>query len=236
MGIRIKGWGKFQHFKDRKPPWVKLYRDLLDDMEWHELSPVAAKALVSFWLIASEDDGNLPSIKKLAFRLRISESSMKSIVSELSHWLEQDDISLISDRYQHDPLETERETEKEEETEAKKETDSARKRAPTLAKPEDVQEGVWDEWKQLRKAKRATVTTTVLEGAREEADKAGLTLEQFLKVWIRRGSQGLEASWLKPDERGGSRPINKQEALEARNRQVAADWVRDKQREMGMGA
>jgi hypothetical protein len=31
--IRIKNWAQFQHFKDRKPPWVKLYRDLLDDME-----------------------------------------------------------------------------------------------------------------------------------------------------------------------------------------------------------
>ena len=108
MSIRIKNWKKFQHFKDRSPPWVKLYRDLLNDMDWHELSPVPAKALVSLWLIASESDGALPDIKKLAFRLRITEKSMESIVYELSHWLEHDDISTISGRYQGDAPEESR--------------------------------------------------------------------------------------------------------------------------------
>jgi len=117
MVWRVKGWHKFQHFKDRKPPWVKLYRDLLDDLEWHELDPVAAKALVSLWLIASEDNGQLPANKILAFRLRVTEKAMESIISKLDHWLEQVDINPISERYQDDPLETEGETEKETETE-----------------------------------------------------------------------------------------------------------------------
>jgi hypothetical protein len=52
---------------------VKLYRDLLDDMEWHQLEPRAAKALVMLWLIASENDGQLPEAKTLAFRLRTTE-------------------------------------------------------------------------------------------------------------------------------------------------------------------
>jgi hypothetical protein len=115
---RIKDWNKFQHFKDRKPPWVKLYRDILDDMEWHELDPQAAKALVMFWLIASETDGCLPDTKKLAFRLRTTENDVKKVISQLSHWLEQVDIGVISSRYQDDPLETETETETEEEREA----------------------------------------------------------------------------------------------------------------------
>lgn len=110
---RIRNWSKFQHFKDRRPPWVKLYRDLLDDMEWHELDPKAAKALVMLWLIASEEEGNLPDVKKLAFRLRTTEDEMVQIVSKLSPWLEQCDIEVISTRYQDDPLETERETETE---------------------------------------------------------------------------------------------------------------------------
>lgn len=107
MTIKVKDWNKFQHFKDRKPPWIKLYRDLLDDLEWHELDPVAAKALVAIWLIASESDGELPEMKKLAFRLRVTEKQAISIVSQLDHWLIQDDINLISDRYQSDSLEIE---------------------------------------------------------------------------------------------------------------------------------
>lgn len=115
MSLRIKNWSKFQHFKDRKPPWIKLYRDILDDLDWHDLDPLAAKCLVMIWVIASEDDGRIPDIRKLAFRLRVPENQMKSIVSKLSHWLEQDDINMISERYQDDLLETETETELEKE-------------------------------------------------------------------------------------------------------------------------
>jgi len=78
------------------------------------------------------------------------------------------------------------------------------KRAPrsqAVACPLDVDPQVWDDWLKLRKTKRAPVTETVVSGAQDEANKAGMTLESFLRVWCRRGSQGLEAAWLKPDER-----------------------------------
>lgn len=111
--IRVKGWAKFQHFKDRKPPWIKLYRDLLDDKEWHRLDAKAAKALVMFWLIASENDGDLPDRETLAFRLRTTETEVDSSISKLSHWLEHCDNSVISGRHQPDAPETETETETE---------------------------------------------------------------------------------------------------------------------------
>jgi hypothetical protein len=114
--MKIKNWSKFQHFKDRKPPWVKLYRDVLDDLEWHELDPLASKVLVMCWLIASEDEGRLPNTKTLAFRLRMTEKQTLESINRLSHWLEQDDIDLISEQYQTDSLETERETETKKET------------------------------------------------------------------------------------------------------------------------
>jgi hypothetical protein len=110
---RIKGWNKFQHFKDRRPPWIKLYRDLLDDMDWHELDGDCAKTLISLWLIASENEGQLPDMRKLAFRLRMSEKALSAQISQLDHWLEVSDNEPISARYQDDAPETETETETE---------------------------------------------------------------------------------------------------------------------------
>lgn len=81
---------------------------------------------------------------------------------------------------------------------------SARKRAcrqPAVQCPDGVDQQVWDDWLELRKAKRAPVTQTVIDGAMGEAAKAGMTFEDFLRVWCRRGTQGLEAAWLKPAER-----------------------------------
>ena len=119
--MKVKNWSDFQHFKDRTPPWIKLYRYLLDDPDWHELSGDDAKMLIMIWLIASEDknmDGNLPPLKTLAFRLRISESKLKQSLNKLNNWLIQDDINVISNCHQLDIPETETETE----TEIEKET------------------------------------------------------------------------------------------------------------------
>ncbi len=113
MTYKIKNWSRFQHFKDRRPPWVKLYRDLLDDLDWFELDPLASKTLINLWLIASEYDGCLPSLEILAFRLRLKKQELTNILSSLSHWLEQVDINSISEGYQHDRPETETETETE---------------------------------------------------------------------------------------------------------------------------
>ncbi len=117
---RIKNWAKFQHFKDRTPPWVKLYRDILDDPDWHELDGESAKVLTMLWLIASEDEthqGVLPDSRRLSFRLRISESKLNQVLTKLSHWLIQDDIAPISDQYRSDaPERAGEETERERET------------------------------------------------------------------------------------------------------------------------
>jgi uncharacterized phage protein (TIGR02220 family) len=120
MALRIKSWATFQHFKDRTPPWIKLYRELLDDPDWHELDAEVSKVLVMLWLIASEDktqQGVLPEVRKLAFRMRMKEERLNQALTKLSHWVEQDDINPISERYQSDAPETETETETETEIE-----------------------------------------------------------------------------------------------------------------------
>jgi len=203
MIIAPKGWADFQHYKDRAPPWIKLHKTLLDNYEYQSL-PVASRALAPMlWLLASDyQDGAIDALPvKLAFRFRMTEQELLDAVKPLIHngffVVLQDDSNALAGCNQSACLETEREAEKETETKAE-----PRKRVTSPSKPDDVSAEVWDEWKQLRQKKRATCTASVVEGARLEAQKAGLSLEEFFKVWVRRGSQGLEAAWLKPNERG----------------------------------
>ena len=183
--MKIKNWTKFQHFKDRKPPWVKLYRDLLDDIEWHELDPVAAKVLTMLWLIASEDDGNIPELKILSFRLRMPLKTTKDCITKLNHWLEQDDINVISNGYQSDSLETE--TERETKKEKEKEGEA----------PFGVSIEVWNDFVKHRKAIKTLVTENVINSIDKEAIKAGWTLEQALSEIVARGWRGFKAEWVK---------------------------------------
>ena len=111
-----------------------------------------------------------------------------------------------------------------------KEEGETRKRAATPIRPDDVDEQVWQDWVQLRKSKRATVSPTVVAEARIEAGKAGLTLERFLSVWCARGSQGLMADWLKPDERRA--PAAQPESFaerDARNKREAWELMTGRQ-------
>lgn len=71
-----------------------------------------------------------------------------------------------------------------------------KERATSVACPPDVSPQVWQDWLQLRKTKKASVTETVVKGARAEADKLGWGLERFLVEWCTRGSQGLKAEWV----------------------------------------
>jgi hypothetical protein len=185
--MRIKNWDRFQHFKDRKPIWIKLYRDLLDDLNWHNLDPKLAKALVMIWLIASEDCGQLPEIKSLAFRLRMSEKDTKDIVTRLSAWLEQDDIDGISSVYQDDMLEKRREeTDKEKEIEA----------------PEGVSQQVWNSFVKQRKTKKAQLTDLVINGIKKEADKAGWSMDLALNEIVVRNWVSFKAEWVaKPENK-----------------------------------
>jgi len=66
-------WREFQHYKHRDPPWIRLYRKLLNDREWFGLDGDAAKVLIMCWPIASENDVALPKPANLAFRFRMTE-------------------------------------------------------------------------------------------------------------------------------------------------------------------
>ena len=101
---KIRNWSKFQHFKDRRPPWIKLYRDLLDDKDWSKLDGDSAKFLVMIWLLASENCGEVPDVEEIAFRLRASESDVKARLNKISKWLDHVDITAISSEYQGDTV------------------------------------------------------------------------------------------------------------------------------------
>lgn len=114
--IKIKNWSKFQHFKDRCPPWIKVHRELLDQRDINLISDRCFRVLINLWLLASEDEnknGELPDIQDIAFRLRMKDAEIIEALHGLKDFLIFDDITLISEGYQVDVPETEAETEAE---------------------------------------------------------------------------------------------------------------------------
>lgn len=92
-------------------------------------------------------------------------------------------------------------TQAEAEAEAEKKTPRSR----AAARPADVADAVWQDFAALRRQRRATVTSTVLDGIRREATAAGMSLEAALRTCVERGWQSFKADWATaPAARGPS--------------------------------
>lgn len=123
---RVKNWSNFQHYKDRKPAWIKLHRDILDDYTFQTM-PDASRALAPcIWLLASEyDGGEIPADHQmLAFRFRRTEKevteALKPLIDRGFLLLVQDASEPLAERKPDAIPEKEGEIEKEEETPANK--------------------------------------------------------------------------------------------------------------------
>jgi uncharacterized protein YdaU (DUF1376 family) len=66
----------------------------------------------------------------------------------------------------------------------------------TVAPPFGVTESVWQDWLKLRKAKKAAVTQTAIDGIEREAKKAGVSLQTALETCCARGWTGFKAEWI----------------------------------------
>jgi uncharacterized protein YdaU (DUF1376 family) len=71
-----------------------------------------------------------------------------------------------------------------------------KKKATIVAPPEGVSDSVWQEFKSLRKAKKAPITQRAIDAISSEAKKAGWTLEKALEECVVRGWQAFKADWV----------------------------------------
>lgn len=57
--IVVPNWKRFQHYKDRNPPWIKVYTELLHDPDYLGLSLASKGLLLQIWLVYSQTNGRL---------------------------------------------------------------------------------------------------------------------------------------------------------------------------------
>lgn len=77
-------------------------------------------------------------------------------------------------------------------------------RAKPFPKPDGVEQNIWNDFLDLRKAKRAPLSNTALEAIEREAASVGWTLNQAITEMVARGWQGFKAIWVKEKNNGQS--------------------------------
>ena len=79
------------------------------------------------------------------------------------------------------------------------------KRASAPAMPEGVELNVWNDFLELRKAKRAPLSNTALAAIEREAALVGWSLNSALAESVARGWQGFKANWVEDRRNGNTR-------------------------------
>lgn len=58
--LSIKKFDTYQHYKTRNPPWIKLYRSILNDYDMRGLTVTSRLIYICLLIIASETDNRIP--------------------------------------------------------------------------------------------------------------------------------------------------------------------------------
>lgn len=56
----VKNFERWQHYKDRRPVWIKVYNSLLSDYAFSQIPDAVKWHLIGIWLLASQHGNRLP--------------------------------------------------------------------------------------------------------------------------------------------------------------------------------
>ena len=118
--------------------------------------------------------------------LKAGDKSQKASESAKARWKKKDANALQTQSERnatHNTLHTTQDT-------------KHKKKATVVAAPDGVSFQTWEDFKTLRKAKKAPITQRALDGLIAESEKAGWSLEQALTECVMRGWQAFKADWV----------------------------------------
>jgi hypothetical protein len=157
--IMVKEWSRFQHYKDRDPPWIKLYRDMLSSEAWLLGTDLSRLVQIAITLLAARYSNEVPykfSMLKKATSLDCSEPQFKKAVDHLVsvdfleiRVLTKSASAVLAPRYQDASSEAE--------AEAEAEAEQSRDRKMSNGQnPSDV-DVVFEHWQQTHNHPKAAL-------------------------------------------------------------------------------
>lgn len=196
-------------------PWFRLYSEFAHDPKIQMLSEAMQRRYVMLMCLRCSEVLETLHETEIAFQLRLStgelEETKQLFISKNfidKHWnlLNWDKRQFVSDsstmrvakhRNKKKQVSNVDETlQKRPSNAIDTDTEQIQKRTTSVAPPIGVSDSVWQEFKTLRKAKRAPITQRAIDAISSEAQKIGWTLEKALEECVVRGWQAFKADWV----------------------------------------
>ena len=196
--IAILNWQEFQHYKDRDPPWIKLYRDLLTAESWVLGTDASRLVQVASMLLAARYKNATPLKYDLFCKVASLDISQREFDAAVEHLRSTNFLEIQGEPEQRKqpaskPLAScTSETETETETE-KSRGEKRRASAPPLdpASVEGLDPEAWRLWVEHRTAIKKPIRPHSLRDAAEELAKLGSQQLAEVKRARAGGWQGL---------------------------------------------
>lgn len=84
--LYVRNFWRHQHYRDRNPPWIKLYGDLLVDEEVRDFSATTRLAAILLLLVAARRGNRIPNRPSwLAEEIGLAPAAVKRAISDLLH-------------------------------------------------------------------------------------------------------------------------------------------------------
>ena len=181
--LRIRNWERFQHYKDRNPPWIKLATDTFQNYEFACLQDASKLLAICIWTLAarSKDGSVAADLQWIKNQCSLGDSVTSENINELiNKGFLSADSDVLADCKQNACLETETETE----TEKTKSVEARTSRAqPTRGARLPVEWTLPADWKAWAKSERPGINLEL------EADK-------FRDYWTAKtGQAATKADW-----------------------------------------
>ena len=201
-------------------PWFRLYSEFAHDPKIQMLSEAMQRRYVMLLCLRCSEVLETLHETEIAFQLRLSTDELdetkdlfisKNFIDK--HWnlLNWDKRQFVSDsstmrvakhRNKKKQVSNADETLQKRSSNAidtdtdKKQIQIQSNKATFVATPIGVSDSVWQEFKTLRKAKKAPITQRAIDAITSEAQKIGWTLEKALEECVVRGWQAFKAEWV----------------------------------------
>jgi hypothetical protein len=93
--IAIRNWEKFQHYKDRDPPWIKFYRDILTAESWVLGTDSSRLVQVASMLLAARYQNATPLKFDLFRKVASLDISAATFNAAIAHLAQTDFLEVI---------------------------------------------------------------------------------------------------------------------------------------------
>lgn len=195
---RVRNWEKFQHYKNRNPPWIKLHTELLDNYQFSCLQDASKLLAICFLLLAARSDNKIPgdldwikrrcNLKSTPDIKPLLDSGFIEEIQTLPD-AEQDASTTLADCKQ---LASPRAL-------ARGEAEERRDRGASAPDPVGLNPEAWRVWQEYRKLKPASIPFAKRRLAKFGADQLAVVEQSIAGEW-----RGLfELKHIPAKQRGG---------------------------------